>query len=52
MRVGVALPNEKAQFCDCDCVPCMWIAMAMRDRVLDVTTASVDMSNRVIDGEM
>ena len=27
----------------------MQIAMAMRDRALDVTTASVDVSNRVMD---
>ena len=32
-----------------DCVPCMWITMATRDRPFDVTTTPVDVSNRVID---
>ena len=27
----------------------MWIAMAMRDRAIDVTSAPVDVSNHVID---
>ena len=31
-----------------DRVPCMWIALAMRDRAPDVTTTSADVSNRVM----
>ena len=39
----------KTRFCNRDRVPCMRIVMAMRDHAIDVTSAPIDVSNRVMD---
>ena len=41
--------HGKMRFCTRNRVPCMRIAMAMRDHAIDVTSAPIDVSNRVMD---
>ena len=38
---------QKTRFGDCDCVPCIWIAMVMRDRTFDATSELIDVFNCV-----